>query len=103
MSLVSAFATAMFAQAAPIIGQEDVVIGTVTLSCVLNEVTDGSNFQEGGYEISKTLSAVCLTSALPATTILKKSATARSLTFRVDSVSKGATLTTITLTQVTKA
>lgn len=103
MSIVTAFVTAAHSQAAAMLGQEPVTIGNDSILCVLNEATDGSDFSEGGYEVTKTLSAVCLTSALPTAAILKKSATARGLTFRVDSVSKGGTFTTISLSQISKA
>lgn len=103
MSLVSAFATTMMAQAAPMIGQETVVIGATSLSCVLSEISDSKDFSEGGFERSKALSAVCLLSDLPAGSLLKKQATARGESFRVDSVVLGATFATLTLEQVQKA
>ena len=103
MSLVSNFVLAMHAQAAPMIGQEAVVIGATTLSCTLAEVDDSKDFSDGGFEPRKRLSAVCLTSSLPTTAILKKSATARGVTFRVEGVNKGATFTTITLEEDTRA
>ena len=103
MSLVSAFVASMHAQAAPMIGQEDVVIGATTLSCVLSEITDAKEFGEGGFEKTKTLSAVCLTSALPTASILKKITTARGESFRVESLTRGGSFTTITLEQITKA
>jgi hypothetical protein len=103
MSLVSAFVTSMHAQAAPMIGQESVVIGATTLSCTLAEIADSKEFGAGGFEKAKSLTAVCLTSALPATEILKKAATARGESFRVETVSRGAVFSTITLEQITKA
>ena len=103
MSLVSAFVTSAHAQASSIIGTEDVVIGAATIPCTLAETDDSNDYSEGGFERSKTLRAVCLTSALPTTSIIKKVATARGETFRVDSLSKGATFTTITLKKKKKA
>jgi len=103
MSLVTDFATAMHSQAAPMIGQEPVVILGTTLSCVLAEVDDSADFSEGGFEPRKRLTAVCLTSALPSAAMLKKAATARGQAFRVEGVSKGGTFTTLTLEEVTKA
>ncbi len=103
MSLVSDFATAMHAQAAPMLGQESVVIGATTLSCTLAEVSDSREFGQAGFDPTKTLTAVCLSSALPVASLLQKAATARGEAFRVVGVSKGATFTTLTLESVTKA
>jgi len=103
MSLVTAFVTAMHAQAAPMIGAESVVIGATTLSCTLAEIGDSKDYMEVGNEIRKSLTAVCLTSALPGASILKKIATARGETFRVESLTRGAVFTTLTLEQITKA
>jgi len=105
MSLVTDFVTAMHAQAAPMIGQETVTIGdlSLSLSCVLAEIQDGKDFTEGGFERVKRLTAVCKSSDLPVSSIVKKSATARGESFRVDSISRGGTFSTLTLEQVTKA
>ena len=103
MSIVSTFARSMANQAFAMIGEETVTIGDTALSCVLAEVDDSKDFSTGGFEVSKTLTAVCRTADMPAASILKKTATARSLTFRVEAVRKGADFTTITLEQVEKA
>ena len=103
MSIVSNFVRAMAEQAFPMIGEEPVVIGSTTLQCVLSEVEDAKDFSTGGFEPTKRLQAVCRTADMPAASILKKTATARSLTFRVETVRKGADFTTITLEQVEKA
>jgi hypothetical protein len=103
MSIVSTFARSMAEQAMPMIGEETVTIGATSLSCVLAEVDDSKDFATGGFEISKTLAAVCRTADMPATAILKKTATARGLTFRVEGVRKGGDFTTLTLEQVEKA
>lgn len=103
MSLVSDFVKSCHAQAAPMIGQEAVVIGSDSILCTIAEISDGKDFSEGGFERSRSLSAVCLTSALPIASILKKAATARGENFRVEGISKGGTFTTLTLEQVTKA
>lgn len=103
MSIVSTFARSMAEQAFPMIGEETVVIGATSLSCVLSEVEDSKDFSTGGFEPVKTLQAVCRTADLPAAAILKKPATARGITFRVEGVRKGADFTTITLEQVEKA
>jgi hypothetical protein len=103
MSIVSNFVAAMHAQAAPMIGQEAVTIGNDSILCTLAEASDGSEFGNGGFDAQKSLTAVCLTSALPSGVILKKAATARGETWRIDNVSKGATFTTLTLGQVSKS
>lgn len=103
MSIVSDFAAAMHTQAAAMIGAESVVIGSTTLSCVLAEMDDGKDFATGGFEVSKRLTAVCRTADLPAASILKKTATARGITFRVDAVRSGATFATIEMTEASKA
>lgn len=103
MSIVSSFVRAMDKQAFPMIGEESVVIGSTTLSCVLAEVEDQKDFATGGFEVSKSLTAVCRTADLPATAILKKVATARGLSFRVEGVRKGADFTTLTLEEITKS
>lgn len=103
MSIVSSFVRSMAEQAFPMLGEESVVIGAATLQCVLAEVDDTKDFSTGGFEVVKTLQAVCRTEDMPAASILKKTATARSQTFRVEGVRKGADFTTITLQQVEKA
>ena len=102
MSIVSDFVTNAATAAFTMIGAETVTIGSDSISCVLAEVDDSRDFGETGFEVSKRLSAVCKTSTLPSTEILKKSATARSLSFRVVNVSKGGTFTTIMLEEVTR-
>jgi hypothetical protein len=103
MSIVSDFAKSMMAQAAPMIGQESVTIGELILSCVLAEISDDKDFSTGGFEVIKRLSAVCLTADLPVSTVVKKSATARGETFRVASITRGGTFSTLMLEQITKA
>ena len=103
MSLVSAFVAAAASSAMPMIGKEPLIIGDTTLQCVLSEVDFSKEFAEGGFEPTKRLIAVCLTSDLPASSILKKSATARGESFRVEGLSTGGSFTTITLEEIQKA
>ena len=103
MSIVSTFVRAMAEQAFPMIGEETVTIGATAISCVLAEVDDSKDFASGGFEVAKTLQAVCRTADMPSASILKKTATARGIPFRVEGVRKGADFTTITLEQVEKA
>lgn len=102
-SPVQAFVGTLATQAFATIGAESVVIGATTLSCVLAEVEDGRDFATGGFEVVKRLTAVCKTADLPTTLILKKLASTRGETFRVESVRKGGTFTTIMLEQVEKS
>ena len=103
MSIVSDFVRSMAEQAFPMLGEETVTIGATSLSCVLSEVEHGKDFSSGGFENIQRLQAVCRTASMPATSILKKSATARGLSFRVESIRKGGDFTTITLEQIEKA
>jgi hypothetical protein len=103
MSIVSDFARSMASQAFAMIGEEPVTIGGTTLQCVLAEVDDSKDFSTGGFEVVKRLSAVCRTADLPATSVLKKLATARGQSFRVEGVSKGVDFATLTLEQVEKS
>jgi hypothetical protein len=103
MSIVSDFAKASAASAMPMIGQEPVVVGGLTLACVLAEASDDPEFATGGRELQQSLTAVCLTSEIGGAVLVKKAATARGQSWRVDAVTTGATFTTITLTQVTRA
>lgn len=93
----------MASQAFSMIGAESVVIGELTLSCVLSEAEQSKDFSTGGFEVINRLQAVCLTSDLPSASILKRAATARGISFRVESIRKGGDFTTITLEQVEKA
>ena len=103
MSIVSDFVRSMAEQAFPMLGEETVTIGATSLSCVLSEVEHGKDFSSGGFENIQRLQAVCRTASMPAPSILKKSATARGLSFRVESIRKGGDFTTITLEQIEKA
>jgi len=85
------------------IGEEVVTIGVVSLSCVINSARHGKDFSSGGFETTRSLTAVCQSSAMPGTSILKKSATARGQAYRVETVEPNGDFTTITLEQVEKA
>ena len=102
MSLVSDFASSAATNAITMIGGETVTINSTDFTCVLAEANTGKEFAEGGYEVTKRLTAVCKTSALPAGTLVKKQATARSITWRVESEDRGATFTTLQLSEDTR-
>ena len=103
MSLVSDFVQSMATQAFAMIGAETITINGTAISCVLAEVEDSKDFATGGFDPVKRLQAVCKTSDLPVGSILKKAATARSQTFRVEEIRKGGDFTTIVLEQVEKS
>ena len=103
MSIVRDFATAMHAQAAPMIGQEPVTIDGFTILAVMPQAEVSKDFMGTGRKTVKTLRATFQTAALPTFEILKKQATARDYTWRVESVSKGSAFITITMEQETKS
>jgi hypothetical protein len=103
MSMLSNYANSAATRAFSIIGAETLIIGAVTISCVFSEASDEKDYSDGGYEKMKTLTAVCKTSDMPAGSILEKLATARGVTYRVQSISKGVSFTTITLETETKS
>ena len=103
MSIVSDFARTMAAQAFPMIGEETVTIGGTTVSCVLAQVEDEKDFSTGGFEVVKRLEAVAHTTDLPAGVLLKKLATARGQSFRIETIRAGATFTTLILEQTEKS
>lgn len=101
--MLSDFAQWGMNQAGPIIGEELVTIGAVTLLCVLNSARHGKDFSSGGFETTRSLTAVCRSADMPATSILKKSAVARGVTYRVETIEPNGDFTTITLEQIEKA
>jgi hypothetical protein len=103
MSIVSDFARSMAAQAFPMIGEETVTIAGTAVSCVLAQVEDEKDFSTGGFEVIKRLEAVARTADLPAGVLLKKLATARGQTFRIETIRAGATFTTLILEQIEKS
>jgi hypothetical protein len=103
MSIVSDFARSMAAQAFPMIGEETVTIAGAAVPCVLAQVEDEKDFATGGFEVIKRLEAVARTADLPAGVLLKKLATAREQTFRIETIRTGATFTTLVLEQIEKS
>jgi hypothetical protein len=102
MSIVSDFAKSMSRQSFAMIGEESVTVDGVTFSCVLAEVDSGKDFAIG-YEVSKQLSAVCRAESLPSVVALKKLASTRGQTFRIEGIRTGGTFVTITLSEEIKA
>ena len=103
MSIARDFAAAMGKQAAAVIGEEEILIDGFSIMAVLPPAEHSKDFMGTGRNTIKTLRGNFPTSALPTFEILKKQATCRGETWRVESVSKGATFTQITLEQETKA
>jgi hypothetical protein len=103
MSIVTAHALAASTQSFAMIGAETVAINGTGISCVLAEADESKTFGEVGFEPAKRITAVCKTSALPSGTLLKKVATARSETWRVEGIRKGGSFTTLTLEEIHKA
>lgn len=103
MSILSDFAKNASQSAFTMIGAESVTIGSTTISCVLNEIDQGRDMVEYGFEKTKRVQAVCRSEDMPSTSVLKKRATARGENFTVSEVQSGATFTTITLTSNTRA
>ena len=103
MSIVSDFVTNAATQSFAMIGAEMLTVGSLSISCIVAEIEDSKDFSEGGFEARKRLTATCLSSALPATSLLKKSAVVRGLAMRIESVSSGISFSTIQLEEVQKA
>jgi len=103
MSIVTAHALASATQSFAMIGSETVTINGTAILCVLAEADESKTFTETGFEPVKRLTAVCKTSALPAGTLLKKLATARTEQWRVEGINRGGSFTTITLEEIHKA
>jgi hypothetical protein len=97
MSLLTAFMASAAVKAESIIGAETLTIGGGTaVNAVLNEVTSSKDFTETGFSPGVEFSAVIRRAAwiaagysVAGAQYVTKSAVARSLTFRVDSVSVG--------------
>ena len=102
MSIVPNMAKAAATQSFAMLGAETVVIDGTSISCVLDGVTDSRDAEAYGFEKTAGLTAVCKTVDMPATSILKKRAVARSQNFTVSDVDKGGTFTTINLTTDTR-
>ena len=103
MSIVSDHALAAASQSFWMFGAEPVVIGGVSIPCVLSEDASSKSFGDVGFEEIRSLAAVCRTSDLPPASIDKKLATARGNTYRVEGLSIGGTFTRFNLESKNKA
>lgn len=104
MSQITDFVAAQLAKARTIIGGESVSIaGGTAISCVLNEVTDSRGYESGGYEDEIEMEAVADLTEFQAAysssppTYRGKTATARSRTFRIESIRTGQSFVTMRL------
>ena len=111
MSLLSDFVANVAPQAITTIGAESVTVGGGSaVGAILNEVSNGSTFGEVGFDGDSALTALVsradwIVAGYSATgsTYVKKTATARGLTFRVDRVEIGAHFVKLTLSEPTRA
>lgn len=103
MSIVGNFSSASATQSFAMIGAETVTIGDDSFSAILAEAELAKDYAEGGFELTRRLSAVVKTADLPSGAIVKRKATARSSSWRVDSERRGDTFTTLMLTEISRA
>jgi len=110
MSLLSEFAAACHAIAAPVIGLESITIaGGAAISGTLAESDFHRNYEEGGFEQAATLefvvSATVFAAAYPNTakSYEGNKATARGDTWRIGSISSGASFVKISLVASNKS
>ena len=111
MSLLSDFVANVAPQAKAIIGAENITVaGGQAVAAILSEAASGSTFGDVGFDADSGLTALVSradwTVAGYSTTgsaYVKKTATARGLTFRVDPVEIGAHFVKLSLSEPTRA
>lgn len=110
MSLLSDFAKSAHSLAAAIIGQEALTIsGGADVLGVMNEAAFNRDYEGGGFEQSATLDVVIENTAFaavypdPVKFYEGKSATARSESWRIGRISKGASFIQISLISSNKS
>jgi hypothetical protein len=110
MSLLSDFGSAIAPLAREIIGAETLSIaGGTAISGTFNEARHSRDYEDGGFERDAMMDFVVVTETFTAAytaatnTYIGKSATARSETWRVASISKGAFFVTIGLISTNKS
>lgn len=108
MSLIDDFAKAGFAASREVIGGESVAIdGGAAISAVIAEAEFSRDYETGGFGKTESLAVTVSTAefaaayALATSSYLGKTATARGLTWRIESINRGNTTTQITLTSTT--
>jgi hypothetical protein len=110
MSILSDFISAVAPIAQAVIGTETLAInGGAAISGTFNEARNSRDYEEGGFERDGMMDFVVLTAAFTAayaesaTAYLGKKATARGETWRISSISKGASFVTIGLVSTNKS
>lgn len=110
MSILSDFTAAAFAISGPVIGQESLTIsGGDPVQGVANEANYSRDFETGGMEQMASLTFVVALSdfvaVYPASvkTYQGNKATARGESWRVGSISRGASFVTVSLTSTNKS
>ena len=110
MSILSDFIAAVAPIAQTVIGTETLAInGGTAVDGIYNEARNSRDYEEGGFERDGMMDFVVLTStftaAYPAaaTTYLGQKAVGRSETWRISSISKGASFVTIGLVSTNKS
>jgi hypothetical protein len=97
------FATSLHKQAEKIIGEEPLVVASVTFLAVLADQDAGLEFSEGRNEPEKRMTAVLPSSRLTSVIRINALATARGEQWRVDRIDNaGGTFATIHLTTDTR-
>ncbi len=102
MSSLSAFVTAAAASAFGTIGTVPVVIGALTLDCVLGEAVESKEYGEAGNKVIKRLPATCNAPTVAAAWLIQKAARINGEEWRVAEVSAGASFMTLTFEQTSK-
>lgn len=111
MSLLSDFVTAASPRATAVIGTEALTIGGgAVVDSVMSEIASGRQFMDAGFDPETSLSVVCSKAKWLAAgyagagiSYVGKLATARGLTFRVQTVKIGAFFVEIALSTKEKA
>jgi hypothetical protein len=110
MSILSDFISAAAPIAQAVIGTETLSInGGAAIAGTFNEARNSRDYEEGGFERDGMMDFVVLTAtftasyAEAATAYLGKKATARGETWRISSISKGASFVTIGLVSTNKS
>jgi hypothetical protein len=111
MSLLSDFVASVAPQAITTIGAENITVGGgSSVGAILNEVSSGSTYADVGFDADTALTALVSRAdwiaagySTTGSTYVKKTATARGLTFRVDRVEIGAHFVKLSLSEPTRA
>lgn len=89
MSILTDFAAAAAIESFDVIGAEAVVIGGTSYLAILNEAETGREYDAPGFRPEASLRAVFRVASCPAGDLMGKTATARGVTYRVESQRRG--------------